>query len=111
MKVNYTTSNGRINVEIEGDTQVEIFQQLANFQEIFAETACGKCESEDIKFVMRTVEDNQYFELRCANCGARLSFGANKKGGGLFPRRKDSDGSWLPDSGWVKWNPKTEKNE
>ena len=36
MKVTYTS--GKIAVEIDADTQVELFQQLANFQEIFAET-------------------------------------------------------------------------
>ncbi len=111
MKVNYTTNNNKISVEIEGDSHRDIFEQVSRFQEVFEQGTCGKCSSEDIKYVVRTVEDNQYFELRCANCAARLSFGANKKGGGLFPRRKDSDGSWLPDSGWVKWNAKTEKNE
>jgi hypothetical protein len=44
-------------------------------------------------------------------CGARLSFGVHKKGGGLFPKRKDNEGNWLSDNGWVKWNPKTEKAE
>ena len=88
-----------------------VFQQLANFQEIFAETTCGKCESENIRFQVRNVDDNFYYELRCADCGSRLSFGSHKKGGGLFPKRKDSEGNWLPDRGWVKWNPKTEKNE
>jgi hypothetical protein len=34
-----------------------------------------------------------------------------KKGGGLFPKRKDKDGNWLPDRGWVKWNSKTQQNE
>ena len=28
-----------------------------------------------------------------------------KKGGGLFPKRKDGD-TWLPDGGWQKWNPR-----
>ncbi len=111
MKLTYTTKNGRISVEIEGDSQRELFAQINKFQEVFEEDVCGKCGDGKIKFVVRTVDDNQYYELRCANCGARLSFGANKKGGGLFPRRKDSDGKWLPDSGWVKWKPKTEKNE
>jgi len=111
MKVNYTTNNNKINVEIEGDSHRDIFDQISRFQEVFEQGTCGKCSSENLKYVVRTVEDNQYFELRCANCTARLSFGANKKGGGLFPRRKDSAGSWLPDAGWVKWNPKTEKNE
>jgi DNA-directed RNA polymerase subunit RPC12/RpoP len=111
MKLTYTTKNGRISVEIEGDSHRELFAQINKFQEVFEEDVCGKCGHEHIKFIVRTVDDNQYYELRCANCGAKLSFGANKKGGGLFPKRKDSEGNWLPDSGWVKWNPKTEKNE
>jgi ribosomal protein L40E len=110
MKLNYKTANGRINVEIEGDSQRDLFAGIARFQEVFEESKCGKCGSENLRFVVRTVDDNEFFELRCLDCGARLSFGANKKGGGLFPKRKDGD-AWLPDRGWVKWNPKTEQNE
>jgi DNA-directed RNA polymerase subunit RPC12/RpoP len=111
MKLTYTTKNGRINVEIEGESHRELFAQINKFQEVFEEDICGKCGHDHVKFIVRTVDDNQYYELRCANCGAKLSFGANKVGGGLFPKRKSPDGDWLPDSGWVKWNPKTEKNE
>jgi len=111
MKLTYTTKNERISVEIEGDSHRELFTQIGKFQEIFEEDACGKCGHDHVRFVVRTVDDNQYHELRCKSCGARLSFGSNKKGGGLFPKRKDSEGNWLPDGGWVKWNPKTEKNE
>jgi hypothetical protein len=28
----------------------------------------------------------------------------HKKGGGLFPKRKDKDDKWLPDAGWMKWD-------
>ena len=111
MKLTYTTRNGKISVEVEGDSHRDLFEQINKFQEVFEEDVCGKCGHENIRFVVRTVDDNQYYELRCSSCGARLAFGANKKGGGLFPRRKDSEGKWLPDSGWVKWNPKTERNE
>jgi hypothetical protein len=111
MKVTYQTRNGRLNVQLEGDSQRDIFGEIAKFQEVFEEDRCAKCESDNIKFVVRNVDDNFYYELRCADCGARLSFGSHKKGGGLFPKRKDGEGNWLPDRGWVKWNPKTEKNE
>lgn len=111
MKLTYTTRNGKISVEVEGDSHRDLFEQINKFQEVFEEDVCGKCGHENIRFVVRTVDDNQYYELRCSSCGARLAFGANKKGGGLFPRRKDSEGTWLPDNGWVKWNPKTEQNE
>ena len=111
MKINYTNSTGRISAEIIADTQVEVFEQLAHFQEIFDESACGKCGSENIRFQVRTVEDNLYYELRCLDWGAKLAFGTMKKGGSLFPRRKDKEGNWLNDRGWVKWNPDTQQEE
>ena len=95
MKVNYKTKNGRISVELEGDSQRDIFAEIARFQEVFEETTCGKCGSDNLRFVVRNVDDNLYYELRCADCGAKLSFGSHKKGGGLFPKRKDGD-NWLP---------------
>tara|TARA_B100000085_G_C18456555_1_gene477107 strand:+ start:298 stop:633 length:336 start_codon:yes stop_codon:yes gene_type:complete len=111
MKLSYTTANNRITAEFEADTHRELFTQISKFQEVFEESKCGKCGSENLKFVVRTVDDNEYFELRCADCGAKLAFGSMKKGGGLFPKRKDADGNWLPDGGWTKWNPKTKTAE
>tara|TARA_R110002110_G_scaffold140581_2_gene327975 strand:+ start:913 stop:1242 length:330 start_codon:yes stop_codon:yes gene_type:complete len=109
MKVIYTS--GKISIEIEADTQVELFQQLANFQEIFSESSCGKCGNDNVRFQVRNVDDNLYYEARCPSCGAKLAFGVMKKGGRLFPKRKDKEGGWLPDGGWVKWNPETQKEE
>lgn len=109
MKVNYRS--GKISVEIEAETQVDLFQKLASFQEIFGEATCGKCGSDNVRFQTRNVDDNLYYELRCLDCGAQLAFGVMKKGGRLFPKRKDKDGNWLPDGGWVKWNPETKKEE
>ena len=111
MKVNYTNNSGRIMVELDGETQADLFEQLAHFQEVFDESQCGKCQSEDLRFQVRNVDDNLYYELKCADCGSRLAFGVMKKGGRLFPRRKDRDGNWLPNRGWVKWNPETKKEE
>jgi DNA-directed RNA polymerase subunit RPC12/RpoP len=111
MKLTYTTKNGRLKVELEGESQKDLFEAISKFQEVFDETVCGKCGSENLRFVVRNVEDNLYYELRCVDCGAKLAFGVHKKGGGLFPKRKDNDGKWLPDNGWVKWNSKTEQSE
>lgn len=110
MKVQYKTGDGRLSVELEGESQRDLFEQLYRFQEVFEEAGCGKCHSTDVRYVVRNVDDNLYYEKRCNKCGARLSFGSHKKGGGLFPKRKEGD-NWLPDGGWVKWNPKTEQNE
>ena len=40
MKVNYTTSNKRISVEFEGDSQRDIFEQISKFQEVFEQSVC-----------------------------------------------------------------------
>ena len=111
MKVKYTNGNGRIVVELEGETQVEVVEQLAAFQEIFDESVCGKCQSENLRFIARSVDDNMYYELKCMDCHAKLAFGKTKTGGRLFPKRKDKEGNWLPDRGWVKWNPETKQEE
>lgn len=111
MKVTYSTGNGRLSVEFDAETQTDLFEQLAYFQEVFGETGCGKCGSENLRFQVRNVEDNLYYEIRCLDCGAKLAFGAMKKGGRLFPRRKNKDGEWLPDRGWVKWNKETQQEE
>ena len=110
MKLNYTTKNGRLSVGIEAESQRELFSELNKFQEVFENEACGKCKGDDIQYVVRTVDDNQYYELKCKSCGAKLAFGSHKKGGGLFPKRKDGD-AWLPDGGWMKWNPKSKQME
>ena len=109
MKVIYNFN--KMSVEFESDTVIEVFAQLSSFQEVFGEKACGKCKSENLRFVVRDNEGNSYYELRCQDCGAKLAFGAHKQGGGLFPRRKDSNGGWLSDGGWQKWNPKTKSLE
>lgn len=110
MKLEYTSKNNRFKLLVEGESQREVFESIAGFQEIFEEDTCGKCGSQDVKFVTRNIDDNIYHELRCNNCRAKLAFGANKKGGGLFPKRKDGD-AWLPDGGWIRWNAKTNQNE
>ena len=109
MKVVYTTNT--LKVEFDGESVKDIWNQLAVFQEVFGEDTCGKCGSSNLRFVVRENDGNQYYELRCNDCGAKLSFGVNRTGGGLFPRRKSADGEWLPDRGWQKWNPKTKSLE
>ena len=107
MKVVYK-ANDKLSFELEGSGQKEIFKELALIQEIFSESKCGICGSTNIKFIVRTVEGNDYYELRCMDCGAVLSYGQHKKGGTLFPKRKDDNNNWLPNGGWHKWAPSAE---
>jgi hypothetical protein len=105
MKVKYKVGD-RLEFELEGAGQKELFKELASIQEIFGEESCGLCGSKNLRFVVRNVEGNDYFELRCNDCGAILAFGQHKKGGTLFPRRKDDNNNWLPNRGWHKWTGK-----
>lgn len=103
MKLIYK-ANDKLSFELEAAGQKEVFKELALIQEIFSEDKCGLCGSTNIRFVTRNVDGNDYYELRCADCGAVLAFGQHKKGGTLFPKRKDDDGNYLPHKGWYKWS-------
>ena len=102
MKVKYKIGD-KLEFELDGAGQKELFKELAAIQEIFGEESCGLCGSKNLKFIVRNVDGNDYFELRCHDCGAILAFGQHKKGGTLFPRRKDESNNWLPNRGWHKW--------
>ena len=110
MKVIYKASD-RMTVEIEAAGQKEIFKAMSSVQEILSGTVCGSCDSENVRFVVRHVDDNDYYEIRCADCGAVLQFGQHKSGGTLFPKRKDKEGNWLPNGGWVKYQPSAKREE
>lgn len=98
--------------EITAPNQVEMFKALAETMEVFAETKCGLCGGTSLRYVVRQNDDNEFPELHCLNqsCRARLSFGLNKKGGGMFPIRKltkdgvasRKDGKYGSHMGWSK---------
>ncbi len=97
---------GRLTIEAQGETIKDLFRELATADEVFAaESECGICGSPDIGMQVRTVDSYQFYELKCKSqdCGAKFAFGQSKNGGGLFPKRKDEDGNWLPHGGWSKW--------
>lgn len=118
MKLLYKTGDGRFEVEVEGKAQTDIVEQLASFSEVFENMVCtynGKT-SDKVKFQVREVEDNKFYELVCTDDdfdlkGARLAFGVHKKGGSLFPKRKNEDGSWNKNNGWKKYNKAAGKEE
>ena len=101
MKVTYKT--GKFTVEAEGGT-TEIFEQLATFDSVFGNCKNKANDSENIGFRHREVDGNHYYELYDKDSFHVLKFGKTKKDGSLFPRRKDADGQWLDNGGWVKFN-------
>ncbi|MCI0560727.1 MAG: hypothetical protein MN733_19765 [Nitrososphaera sp.] len=85
MKIVYKFGN--LQIQAEGETQKEIFRQLAELMEIFGERCCGLCMSQDIRFEVRVDKDgHSYYSMRCV-CGAQLQYGQNKKGETLFAKR------------------------
>ncbi len=113
-------------VEVEAETQKDLFKEIASAHEVFGEKKCGLCGCEDIVPAWRTVttvkgkktETWEYPEWHCSNlkCRARLSLGTLNDGSGrLFPNRKllengkpatgeDRDnGRYGPHQGWTRY--------
>ncbi len=79
----------------------EAFECLARWGETFGQSTCGACDGVAI-FTHRTPQNYHYYSMRCIACGAELHFGQRQSDGLLFPKRKDKEGAWLPNNGWVK---------
>lgn len=115
MKVLYTTRDGKLTFELEGQSQAELFEKLAQTQEIFEDRTCTKHgeESDEVNFVVREVDGNKFYELQYVGnnqklWGCKRTFGQSKQNKGqLFPHRKDKEGRYLPDNGWVVYDKET----
>ena len=109
MKANYKVSDKLI-FTVEGETQKDIFRQLSEIDEVFSNQTCplskGGDPSDNVRFSVRKVEDNEFFEMRCLDPPfARKSFGQHKGSKGtLFPRNKDKEGNWIDHNGWYVWD-------
>jgi hypothetical protein len=106
MKVQYKSKNGRMTFEINSDTEKGVFSELARIQDLFEENTCGLCKSTDTRFLVRTVDDDNYYEMKCQACGAAVSYGQNKKGDTLYVKRKNDEGRYdAKNGGWAKYDP------
>ena len=104
-------------IEVEAETQKDLYREGAQATEVFGERTCGLCGEADIILAWRTVTQGkkvfEYPEWHCLNqrCGARLSVGCLMEGGGLFPIRKltkegkpsREHGTWGAHRGWTKY--------
>ncbi len=104
-ELTYKSADGRLVNKFEYSNDKELFKLIASFQETFEEGKCGKCGKSNLRFSVRNVEDNDYYERVCNDCGAKLSYGQAKKGDKLFPRRKLDDGTYDKENkGWHFYN-------
>ena len=102
MKVIRQVGEG-LRFEFDADSPKVIFERLALVDSLFRESACGLCLSKKIIFIKRDVDNGCYLEMRCQNaeCGAKLDFGQNKDGKGIFLKNWDRDAKRpLPNRGW-----------
>jgi len=89
MKAHYRTKSGRLTCEVEGQTFKQLFEGIAQVQEIFeSDNACGACNSANIRFRVRPVQDNEFYELYCDDCTATLSFGQTPPRKQTLPQAK-----------------------
>lgn len=122
--------NEKVAIEAEGDTHLDIFQQIADLSEAFDNCKCGQCGGTDVRFFIREATDkdgdtHKYPEIRCMNrqCRAKLSFGTHKKTFSLYPKRyqvddkgkqiKGANGWGIPvgKNGWVIFRKEEQQNE
>ncbi len=124
MSIQITVNLGNFSVTGDGEDVKEAIKGLSSSGalEVFVEQKCGKCGNTNIVPKCREVADPadkkgktffEYYELSCTNnkCWAKLALGQSKDGHGIFPKRKDDEGNWLPDRGWVLPPPKKDKPE
>jgi hypothetical protein len=113
IKVSQKSSDGRIEITVEGETVEDVFEKLGEASEIFFVTAAAKqngnvVESTDVRFVTRTVDDNKFHEAVVQSGplrGYKLAFGNKKKPkGSLFPKREIPETDRIPGlGGWFKY--------
>ena len=99
------TKIGNMMFDVEYTGQKDLWSQLSQLEEVFGDTQCGVCGCEDLKHVIREVDGNEYYELRCNagydKCQAKKEFGQhNNKEKTLFPRIA-KEGKMLPHNGWT----------
>lgn len=101
-----------VEFEIQSETEKDLFRGIAEIQEVFGETQCGLCKHDQLRYVVRKVADNEFYELLCEHCRGKLVFGVLKATPGkLFPIRKLlpngkpswKDGEINEHRGWTQW--------
>ena len=103
--------------------------QVARVQEVFQHQSCGKCSSPNVKFVCRhDSSENDWLEVVCKDCRAKVIFGRTKKGGQIYPKIRwdqlsekqkeqranekayaDKNRGFLPQRGWFVYKPPASK--
>ena len=115
--------------QVDAETEEQLFKQVARVQEVFQHQSCGKCASPNVKFVCRhDSSENDWLEVVCKDCRAKVIFGRTKKGGQIYPKIRwdqlsekqkeqranekayaDKNRGFLPQKGWFVYKPPASK--
>ena len=68
-----THKSDRMEIEVEGPDVKEAFEAMAHAQEVFLNTHCGACDSDNTRLVCRKNGKYTFYEIRCMECGCSLS--------------------------------------
>jgi len=124
MKAN-VRATADLSFQVDAETEEELFKQIARVQEVFQHQSCGKCNSPNVKFVCRhDSSENDWLEVLCKECRAKVIFGRTKKGGQIYPKIRwdqlsqkqqeqrineksyaDKNRGFLPHRGWFIYKP------
>lgn len=104
MQIERSLPDGKTKFIMEAGSPKEAFSKLALVDSLFTESCCGCCDSKNICFAERKVENGSYLEMRCRDCNAQLDYGQNKDGKSIFAKKWDSENKCaLPNNGWHVW--------
>ncbi len=89
IKINVGLPNSAISIEVIGETAQIAWRQASQMAAIARVTKCGSCESDDLFPDVRPAKKTDggefdAYKIRCGKCGASLSLGLNKEGGGMY---------------------------
>jgi len=93
---------GNAVIEGQGETQKELFENLADTAAIFTVTRCGMCQSQAIAPEHRITGEGgkfHYYSWRCVDCGGELHLGQKMDGVTLYLKTKEPANT----RGWSKY--------
>lgn len=97
-----TVKTRTCDIEVQATTVKGAVKEMAEAQAVFGNDTCLACQSSNVRFGHRVHNGNDFYEIICSDCNHRLGLSQLKDGGGLFVKRKDKEGNWLPNNGWVE---------
>lgn len=122
MKLIYKTQDGKFTVELEGNSEKELWRKLAKFQEIFDDNPTATVDNKTItetnyRFCVRKAsyvdekgkeKQAEYFEKRVVGGplrGYKKDFGALDDGSdNLFPKKAPDENSIKGLNNWYKYH-------